>query len=92
MDLDSETMARFLGAICRQAIRDVRDGWHEPGYPDAAEFLWAAGLLHADGSIGPPDREMSSAPLPRHLRPGGTRQPRQPRARSASSEPRLKVK
>ena len=62
MDLNAETMARFLGAICRQAIRDVRDGWHEPDYPDAAKFLWEAGLLHADGASGPPDRALLPAP------------------------------
>ena len=75
MDLDAETMARFLGAICRQAIRDYRDGWHEPGYPDAAEFLWQAGLLHVDGSIGPPEHEMPPGPLPRKLRQRGTHHP-----------------
>ena len=53
MDLDPETMARFLGAICRQAIRDFRDGWHEPGYLDVAEFFWEAGLLHTDGAVVP---------------------------------------
>ena len=76
MDLNPETMARFLSAICRQAIRDVRDGWQEPGYPDAAAFLWAAGLLHADGAIGPPDRETPPGPLPRKLRSRSTRQRR----------------
>ncbi len=83
MDLDPETMARFLGAICRQAIRDFQDGWQEPGYPDAAEFLWDAGLLHADGAIGAPDRETPPGPLPRKLRPHSTRQPRRSRAQSA---------
>ena len=79
MDLDAETMARFLGAICRQAIRDYRDGWHEPDYPDATEFLWEAGLLHADGAIGPPDHETPPGPLPRKLRSRGTHLARRPR-------------
>ena len=91
MELDPETMARFLAVICKQAIRDYRDGWHEPGYPDAAEFLWEAGLLHADGSIGPPEREMPPAPLPRKLRPRGTRQPRRSRTQAARKTPRTKA-
>ncbi|HSH82106.1 MAG TPA: hypothetical protein VLA19_26565 [Herpetosiphonaceae bacterium] len=74
LDLDPETMARFLGTIRRQAIRDYRDGWQEPGYPDAVEFLWEAGLLHTDGAIGPPNRETPPGPLPRKLRPLVTRQ------------------
>ncbi len=57
MDLDAETMARFLGAICRQAIRDYRDGWHEPGSPDATAFLQEAGLLRPDGTVGRPERD-----------------------------------
>ena len=92
MDLDTETMARFLGAICRQAIRDYRDGWHEPGYPDAAEFLWEAGLLHANGTIGRPDRETPPGPLPRKLRPRGTRQLRRSRAQAARRTPRSNAK
>ena len=38
MELDPETVARFLAAICKQAIRDYRDGWHEAGSPDATAF------------------------------------------------------
>ncbi len=61
MDLDAETMARFFGAICRQAIRDYRDGWHEPGSPDAAAFLREAGLLQSDGTIGRPKPDDGTA-------------------------------
>ncbi len=57
MELDPETMARFLAAICTQAIRDYRDGWHEPGSPDATAFLQEAGLLRPDGTIGRPERD-----------------------------------
>lgn len=62
MDLDPETMARFLGAICRQAIRDHRADWREPGYPDATRFLQVAGLLHPDRSV-PRTRRRGHAPL-----------------------------
>ena len=61
MDLDPETMARFLAAICKQAIRDYRDGWHEAGYPDAAMFLREAGLLRPDGAIGRPELDDGTA-------------------------------
>ncbi len=91
MDRDPETMARFLGAICRQAIRAFREGWQEPGYPDAVEFLWVAGLLHTDGAIGPPDRETAPGPLPRKLRPRGDHQPREPRARASGRTTRPKA-
>ncbi len=57
MDMDPETLARFLAAICKQAIRDYRDGWHEAGYPDATAFLQEAGLLRPDGTIVQPERD-----------------------------------
>lgn len=47
MDVDPENLARLLGAICRQAIRD-----HQAGDPGATRFLWEAGLLRPDGSLG----------------------------------------
>ncbi len=54
-------MARFLAAICKQAIRDDRDGWHEPGCPDATVFLREAGLLRSDGTVGRPERDDGTA-------------------------------
>jgi hypothetical protein len=47
MDLDPTNVARVLGAICRQAIRD-----HQAGDPGATQFLWEASLLRTDGSFG----------------------------------------
>ncbi len=61
MELDPETVARFLAAICKQAIRDYRDGWHEAGYPDATVFLQEAGLLRPDGTIGRPEHDDGTA-------------------------------
>ncbi len=63
-DPEAGPWERLVGAICRQAIRDYRAGWHAPGYPDATAFVWAAGLLHTDGSLGAPDPAAAPAPLP----------------------------
>ncbi len=71
MDLDTETMARFLGAICRQAIRDDRNGWHEPGYPEATTFV---GFCLCD-TKSHPERERV-VPLPASAQAGS-----QPQAR-----------
>jgi hypothetical protein len=68
-DLDAGTWARLLGAICAQAIHDHQTGWQEPGFPDATRFLWDAGLLHADGTIGRPSTDTPPRPFPQHLRP-----------------------
>ena len=68
-DLETETWARLVGAICAQAIRDHQSGWQEPGFPDATRFLWEAGLLHADGTIGPPRSDTLQRPFPQELRP-----------------------
>ncbi len=67
MGLDPETVARFLAAICKQAIRDYRDGWHEPGSPDATAFLQEAGLLRPDGTVGRPERD--EGPVDDRVRP-----------------------
>ncbi len=55
MELDPETLARFLAAICKQAIRDYQTGWRQPGYPEATVFLREAGLLRSDETIGRPE-------------------------------------
>ncbi len=68
-DLDAETWARLLGAICAQASRDHQSGWQEPGFPDATRFLWEAGLLQVDGTIGRPRSDTLPRPFPRQLRP-----------------------
>jgi hypothetical protein len=47
MEMDLENLARLLGAICRQAIHD-----HQAGDAGATPFLWEAGLLRPDGSLG----------------------------------------
>ena len=64
MELDPETVARLLAAICKQAIRDYRDGWQEPGYPDATVFLREAGLLRPDGTSGRPEIDDGTADTP----------------------------
>ena len=68
-DLDAETWARLLGAICAQAIHDHHNGWQEPGFPDATWLLWEAGLLQADGTIRRPRSDSPPQPFPRAQRP-----------------------
>ena len=63
MDLDSETWARLIGAICKQAIRE-----YHTGDPGATALLWAAGLLRADGTIGRPTTAEPVTPLPAAVR------------------------
>jgi hypothetical protein len=53
----------LIGAICKQAIRD-----HHAGDPSATAFLWAAGLLRADGTIGRPSTDEPVTPLPAAVR------------------------
>ncbi len=63
MDLDIETWARLVGAICKQAIRD-----YHAGDPGATEFLRVAGLLRSDGTIGRQTIDEPVRPLSEHLR------------------------
>ncbi len=63
MDLDSETWACLIGAIGKQAIRD-----YHAGDPGATEFLWTAGLLRVDGTIGRPTTDEPITPLPAAVR------------------------
>jgi hypothetical protein len=63
MKLDPDTWARFLAAICKQAIHDYHTGWRQHGYPDATVFLQEAGLLRSDGTLGRPERDEDRADL-----------------------------
>ena len=65
MELDPETLACFLTAICKQAIHDYHSGWHEAGSPDAAAFLQEADLLRPDGTIDRPG--LDEEPVDSHV-------------------------
>jgi hypothetical protein len=49
--VDPNGALMLIAAVCRQALRDYRDGYTNPRHTDAAVWLMRVGLMTAEGQI-----------------------------------------